>query len=344
MNRSLALPLSLALMAALPAQNLLAAQARRTARTSKPSHAAAAPDTSSAFRNIFWQPNNLIQGSPAFFTVELDKPATRVTATWAFKTLTFFKTTDPKVWYSLAGDDLETKPGSFGIAVTATLAGGHTAHTTKQMDIAAANFKSGAIDVPENFVEPDAAGQKQIALDTRLKARAFARSAAAPLWSGDFRKPVAAPSTDSFGETRVLNEEKTSEHRGTDFPAPESSPVSASNSGVVVLADNLFYEGNCVIIDHGQKLYTIYMHLSKLDVKAGDKVKKGERLGLSGSTGRVTGPHLHMGVRWNGANLDPVQFLALTLPAIPANESAAARSASARPAAHRTTRRSTRRR
>lgn len=89
-----------------------------------------------------------------------------------------------------------------------------------------------------------------------------------------------------------------------------------SNSGTVVLASELFYEGNCVIVDHGQRFFTIYMHLSKIGVKVGDKLQKGERLGLSGQTGRVTGPHLHLGVRWNGAYLDPMKLLALTLPTL----------------------------
>jgi murein DD-endopeptidase MepM/ murein hydrolase activator NlpD len=150
-----------------------------------------------------------------------------------------------------------------------------------------------------------------------------------PQWSGSFIKPVKAESTPSFGETRVLNEEKTSEHRGTDYPANEGSLVEASNAGTVVLASEMFYEGNCVIIDHGQHFFTIYMHLSKMTVKVGDKVHKGERIGLSGKTGRVTGPHLHFGIRWNGAYLDPVKLLSLTLPAIPANEH------ETKPAAHR---------
>jgi len=135
-----------------------------------------------------------------------------------------------------------------------------------------------------------------------------------PLWSGNFVTPVDAKPTDSFGMSRVLNEELSSTHRGTDFPLKEGEPVVVSNSGRVVLAQELFYEGNCVVVDHGLRLFTIYMHLSKIQVKAGDKLRKGERLGVSGQTGRVTGPHLHMGVRWNGAYLDPTKLMGLTLP------------------------------
>jgi len=265
-------------------------------------------------KNVFWQPNELQQGSVAFITVELERVPRRVTGKWIGKDLTFFKSDNPKIWYALAGADLETQPGTYDLTVTAVMAGGRVIHSLKKVDIGAANFRSGAVDVPENFVEPDAASKKEIAADEVLKNRAFSHFIAAPQWSGDFVTPIKAKPTDSFGMTRIFNEELTSTHRGTDFPVNEGAPVVVSNSGTVVLAKELFYEGNCVIVDHGQRFFTIYMHLSKLEVKAGNKLGKGERLGLSGQTGRVTGPHLHMAVRWNGAYLDPTKLLGLTLP------------------------------
>ena len=265
-------------------------------------------------KNEFWQPNELQQGSVAFITVELERVPLRVTGKWIGKDLAFFKSDNPKIWYALAGADLETPPGTYDLTVTAVMVGRRVIHALKKVDISAANFRSGAVDVPENFVQPDAASKKQIAADEVLKNRAFSHLIAAPQWSGDFVTPVKAKPTDSFGMTRVFNEELTSTHRGTDFPIDEGAPVVVSNSGTVVLAKELFYEGNCVIVDHGQRFFTIYMHLSKLEVKAGNKLGKGDRLGLSGQTGRVTGPHLHMGVRWNGAYLDPTKLLGLTLP------------------------------
>jgi murein DD-endopeptidase MepM/ murein hydrolase activator NlpD len=266
------------------------------------------------FKNVFWQPNELQQGSVAFITVELDRIPLRVTGKWIGKDLAFFKSDNPKIWYALAGADLETQPGTYDLALTAVMVGGRVIHSLKKVDISATNFRSGAVDVPENFVEPDAASKKQIAVDQMLKNRAFSHLIAAPQWSGNFVKPVNAKPTDSFGMTRIFNEELSSTHRGTDFPVNEDTPVVVSNAGTVVLAKELFYEGNCVIVDHGQRFFTIYMHLSKMEVKAGDKLRKGRRLGLSGQTGRVTGPHLHMGVRWNGAYLDPTKLLGLTLP------------------------------
>jgi hypothetical protein len=267
-----------------------------------------------AFRNVFWQPNAVVQGSVTFFTVEMASPATHVSGRFAGRELSFFKGEKPGVWYALAGVDLETKPGTYELAVAATVPGKGLVHAMKKIDVADANFREGTVTVPDEFLHPATADQRQIAADIVAKGRAYAHSAALPLWSGDFIKPVAAPSTPSFGMTRTLNEERTSQHRGTDFRAPEGSIVSASNAGTVVLAREMFDEGNCIIIDHGQHFFTIYMHLSKIQVAVGDTVAKGDHIALSGATGRVTGPHLHMGVRWNGAYIDPTKLIGLTLP------------------------------
>jgi hypothetical protein len=268
----------------------------------------------SAIKNVFWQPNDLQNGSVVFFGVELNRDATRVTGRFLGKELTFFKSEKPRIWYSLAGVDIDTVPAGYDLAIVAAAGSGRPARTVKKVDVTTATFGTGSVDVPENYVHPDEASRRKIAADEILKQRAFKHFLRAPQWSGDFIKPVDAKPTPSFGMTRLLNEELTSRHRGTDFPVKEGEPVSASNSGTVVLARELFYEGNCVIIDHGQHVFTEYMHLAKIDVKTGERVKKGQRLGLTGSTGRVTGPHLHMGVRWETSYLDPTKLLALTLP------------------------------
>jgi murein DD-endopeptidase MepM/ murein hydrolase activator NlpD len=220
------------------------------------------------------------------------------------------------MWYALAGTDLESNPGSYDLAITATLTNGRIAHSTRKVDIAAGTFGTGDVNVPENYVQPNAEQQQQIASDQKLKDRAFAHDTRRPLWSGNFAAPVTAKPTPSFGESRLLNEERTSTHRGTDYPVPEGTPVLAANSGTVVLATSLYYEGNCVIVDHGLKLFTIYMHLKQIEVHEGDSIDKGQRLALSGATGRVTGPHVHFGVRAYGSDVDPVKVLALTLPTI----------------------------
>ena len=118
-----------------------------------------------------------------------------------------------------------------------------------------------------------------------------------------------APPPRNFGTRRLFNDEPRSAHGGTDYRALTGTPVLASESGLVVLAANHFFAGKNVFVDHGGGLISMYMHLSRIDVKTGQRVKKGDRLGLAGATGRVTGPHLHFGLRWRGARVDPALLL-----------------------------------
>jgi murein DD-endopeptidase MepM/ murein hydrolase activator NlpD len=181
------------------------------------------------------------------------------------------------------------------------------------VDIHAAHYRTGSLTVAPKFVEPGPEEQARIKEERELKAKVFAASAAEPLWSKSFRAPVAAQATDSFGTRRMFNGKLASIHKGMDFRAATGTPVRAGNSGVIVLARPLYYEGNCVIIDHGLGFFTLSMHLSRIEVREGERVVAGQRLGLSGATGRVTGPHLHWAVRWEGAYLDPAKLLRMDL-------------------------------
>jgi len=118
-----------------------------------------------------------------------------------------------------------------------------------------------------------------------------------------------APPPRNFGKRRVFNGEPRSAHGGADYRAKTGTPVLAADAGLVVLAAHHFFAGGSVFVDHGGGLISMSMHLSRIDVKAGQRVKRGDRLGLSGATGRVTGPHLHFGLRWRGARVDPALLL-----------------------------------
>ncbi|MBN1382352.1 MAG: M23 family metallopeptidase [Deltaproteobacteria bacterium] len=129
-------------------------------------------------------------------------------------------------------------------------------------------------------------------------------SAATPYFDQPFIFPVEAKVGSPYGVRRIFNKQQKSQHLGVDFAAGEGTPVQSSNRGKVVFTGDLFYAGNTVIIDHGVGVYTIYAHLSKIDVKRSDVVEKGEVIGFSGKTGRVTGPHVHWGVRVMGELCD----------------------------------------
>ena len=114
------------------------------------------------------------------------------------------------------------------------------------------------------------------------------------------------PEGKSFGVDRIFNGKPAMQpHMGSDYPVPASAPVLAVAEGTVVLAQDLFYPGNAVFIDHGDGLISMYFHLSEIDVQAGQEVRKGDKLGQVGTTGRSTGPHLFFGVRWHNARIDP---------------------------------------
>jgi murein DD-endopeptidase MepM/ murein hydrolase activator NlpD len=261
-----------------------------------------------------WSPQHLESGSPVFFRVDLDEAASDVHGTWLKHTITFSKAHKGNSWYALAGIDVEQSPGKYALDVTADLRNGKSLHSQQEITVLPGQYKTTTLHVAQKYVAPDAETLKIIAADKVIKDAAFAHEATEPLWHGDFRTPVPFSPTDSFGTRRMFNGELASIHRGTDFHAPQGTPVVAANDGVVIIAHGMFYEGNLVVVDHGQQLSTLYMHFSKIEVKAGEHVKKGQRLGLSGATGRVTGPHLHFAARWQGAYLDPVLLLKLPLP------------------------------
>lgn len=134
------------------------------------------------------------------------------------------------------------------------------------------------------------------------------------LWDGSFISPLDNSKSTAFGTKRIINGKKISVHKGLDIKGREGEAIKASNRGRVVLAEELFFGGNTVILDHGQGIYTIYMHLSALNAGLGDIVSKGAVVGLVGSTGRASGPHLHFGVKVANINTNPDSILKLGLP------------------------------
>jgi murein DD-endopeptidase MepM/ murein hydrolase activator NlpD len=276
---------------------------------------AAQAQRNKGFRVISWTPATLRSGSPVLFRIELDQPASEVRGTWLNHSLLFIRAQRGPTWFALAGIDVEQAPGTYSLDLAATVSSGSPLRARREVAVQPGSYKTTTLHVEEKYVQPDAATLQRIAADKAVKDAAFAHLIPQPLWRGDFRTPVGFSATDSFGTRRMFNGTLASIHRGTDFHAPSGTPVLAANDGNVIIAQGMFYEGNLVVIDHGQQFTTLYMHLSKIEVKVGQRVTKGQRIGLSGATGRVTGPHLHMSARWQDMYVDPVLLLGLKLPA-----------------------------
>ena len=151
----------------------------------------------------------------------------------------------------------------------------------------------------------------RVAREWKFLSKIYKKGIKKPLFSDSFQTPINSVITSIYGTRRTFNNIRQTQHLGTDFRAKVGTPIKASNAGKVVVARNLFYTGNAVIIDHGMGIFTLYGHLSKIKVAENDMIAKGALIGLSGKTGRITGPHLHWGVKVNGNYVDGHYLVAL---------------------------------
>lgn len=277
----------------------------------------AVPAASGAKGSEAWSvhanPVRLVNGAPVFFQVTPPVALSALTATWLGHSVVF-DSDSGKAWFSLAGISLDTKPGRYPLHLEGETREGAKIAYEQVFSVAAEKYPEVKLTVSKQYTAPSPEQLKVIRQDQEVKHKVFAEITAEREWSGKFAAPVDAPISDVFGTRRVFNGVTKSVHQGLDFRVPPSTPVSAVNAGRVILARPLYFEGNCVMLDHGQGLLTLYLHLSELKVKEGETVQRGQEIGLSGATGRATGPHLHLAVRWQGTYLDPAVLLKLSLP------------------------------
>jgi murein DD-endopeptidase MepM/ murein hydrolase activator NlpD len=262
-----------------------------------------------------WQPMGLSNGSPVLFEIKPPAKLRAVSAAWLGHSISFSYSPADMVWYGLGGISLTTTPGAYDLRVTETFASGRTAEVVRKIKIVAATYPKITIKVAKQYTEPSQEQLTAISADKGVKAKVFEAVTAKRVWTGRFVVPVSAPVSDVFGTARVFNEKVQSRHQGLDFAVGPGTPVHAINDGVVLLARPMFFEGNCVVIDHGQGLLSLYLHLSEFKVKEGEEVRSGDLIALSGGTGRASGPHLHLAIRWQGVYINPAILLKLQIPA-----------------------------
>ena len=212
----------------------------------------------------------------------------------------------------LIGIDLSTKPATYEIKVIATDASGRGYSSPFFLKVGKGVFRTQKLSLPRSMVDLDAKTLERVNNEAnRLKAL-FQTSRDERLWKGAFIRPLEGKLSSTFGLDRIINGQRRSPHTGVDLESEAGTPVLASNSGMVVLVDDLFFSGKSVILDHGWGLYSMYFHLSEGLLKEGDRVERGAVLGRVGSTGRSTGPHLHWAIRMNQVRVDPLSLLRLS--------------------------------
>ncbi|MFZ0733446.1 MAG: M23 family metallopeptidase [Candidatus Sulfotelmatobacter sp.] len=262
-------------------------------------------------------PAQLVNGGPMLFQVKTPAKLNSLDGTWFGHKVSFSYDKATKTWFALVGISIETAPGKYTLELSGERATSNAPVTfTHSLVVGHANYPKIKVElaVEKKFTEPTPAQLQQIDEAKKVKDDYLNRVTPDREWDGKFAAPAEASISDVFGSQRIFNGVAQRPHLGLDFRVPTGTPVHAMNDGTVLLARPLYYEGNFIVIDHGQGLLTLYLHLSDFKVKEGDTVKRGQIIGLSGGTGRATGPHLHVAVRWQGTYLDPARLLQLALP------------------------------
>jgi murein DD-endopeptidase MepM/ murein hydrolase activator NlpD len=208
---------------------------------------------------------------------------------------------------AVLGIDLLTEPGLYhlDISVNGTV-------LSRALTVTKKKYPVQKLTLPKDMVELSPENEARVEREQK-KIAAIWPNETGRVWDGNFVNPREGKIVTKFGVRRVINKIPKSPHSGIDVAAEEGEEVHAPNSGVAILIDNMFYSGNSLVLDHGQGIYTMFFHLSKILVTPGQQVKKGDVIALVGSTGRSTGSHLHWGVRMQGARVDPLELIHLKL-------------------------------
>ncbi|HSG66027.1 MAG TPA: M23 family metallopeptidase [Gammaproteobacteria bacterium] len=209
-------------------------------------------------------------------------------------------------WLTVLGVDLDLAAGQHAADVELRYADGRTATRQQTIEVRGKDFPTTELTVEPKYVELSPEDQERSARESREIAALYAELTPWAYWSQPFASPIPGVAGGrNFGHRRVFNGKPRAPHSGADLKAATGDAIRAANTGRVVLAKDLFFSGNAVFIDHGLGVYTTYLHLSEILVEPGQTVERGQVIGLAGATGRVTGPHLHWGVRVLDARVDP---------------------------------------
>ena len=256
------------------------------------------------------------QGTLLIAEVRSAKSVSDIAGKWTDRDISFWQATGTSalkgtnVWRALLGVDLEQSAGDYKFIVTGKSADGTPLTCDANIAVRAGKFPTERLKVAPNFVEPNPEQAAKAAEDQKKLRAIYATVTPEKLWTGAFRIPLDGVKTGgNFGKRRVLNGKSNSPHSGVDLPSPTGTPVHAAQGGRVVLAEELYFAGNTVVIDHGFGIYTLYGHFSEIDAKVGDEVKVGDVIGKVGATGRVTGPHLHWGLEVDRARVNAMEIV-----------------------------------
>ncbi len=253
------------------------------------------------------------QGQIVIVKVPTDEQMVEVHGRFLGRPVAFFqdpRTGEPPGFVALLGIDLQDEPGSHELTVDVNNSE-HTRRLSYNVLVVKEQFQVEHLKLPKDKVDLDEKSLARWKAEQEQVKAALATDSRMRLWQPEFIEPVNGKRTGVFGSVRIMNGKPRNPHNGEDIGAPLGTDVAATNDGIVRLTVDHIFSGKGVYVDHGLGLYSMYFHLSKVLVKEGDLVRAGQVVGRVGATGRATGPHLHWGVKLNGARVNPYTLLAL---------------------------------
>lgn len=259
-------------------------------------------------------PDQVGMGQPFLVRLTSDLELKQVSMQWMGRKIS----PSVSVWKSrhvalamLGTDVLTINPGSHPLEVQA-MVGGKKIRWVRGITISPKSFPRQELTLPSKMVTPPESVLDRIKKEREITTSAKNKWSDQRMWQLPFHRPVPGETTSSYGLRRVLNKKPKDPHRGLDFNAASGNPVEAVAPGRVILAEDHYYAGNSLYLDHGNGVISLYFHLKKFLVAQGDLVKKGQIIGLVGSSGRATGPHLHLSISVQGQLVDPAPLFKRT--------------------------------
>ena len=248
------------------------------------------------------------QGGVSLITIR-STPWEHPKVTWLNKKVHLIPNESNTYWKGFLAVDLTKKPGYDQVIVSM-----NPSDQTAQikMEIVSKDYGLSRLTLPKHMVELDDKTLQRVLKEQKKMRKLWEAPHPNLLWKGTFIRPVPGKVISPFGTKRIINDQPRSPHSGIDMRGQTGTPIKTMNHGKIVLTDDFFFSGKSVVIDHGGEILSMYFHLNKILVQHGEYVKKGQVIGLIGSTGRASGPHLHWGIRLNRARVDPMMFIDLS--------------------------------
>ena len=243
------------------------------------------------------------QGEVLVFTLPVTGEPDRVIGHLLKREILFFPIGGEK-YAGLLGLDMQDQPGQYELEVQVQYPDRIERHKVTVL-LMKEDFKIQHLKLPKKMVDLDKKTLARVRRESKALHKSFESVLPNPLWNSEFIEPIKGRISGRFGSRRIINGKPKRPHSGEDIAAPKGTTVVAMNRGIVRLTMDHFFTGKGVILDHGLGLFSMYFHLSSVDVMQGQMVEKGQLIGKVGATGRATGPHLHWGVRLNGSRIDP---------------------------------------